>query len=441
MSRLLLLPLALFPAAFAAPVPRDAGPDFAAGGLLTRADLEKVRFDSQPVKDGERGALAGDEKDEPEAKSDGPARPKNRYDVAVHMPATRFREGDPVPAYFVLRNNRGTMLGLGSRLEFTGSYPMLHGGDCDFDVRDRATGESVLTDVHASTHCGGGHLVEVPAGGYYVVKADLTRVTKRLPPGEYEVDWRYGRLRSTPVPFTVVARNPTDPKPVRANRPALHFYHVAADSDGEAHLGHVHAASMAAALAVGPDGAFVPDVRTIPSADKLVEVTAQWKPYRDGDRLAVTFRSASATKRVVFSEMPHLYLQIEASGEAGPESLPEEAAKEGDAKARELTTPLTVEVRLPTDWRERVGLSGALCVSVLVTSKRLEFPVGHAVERLQKAVELRAVSGGERPPVWSGALRTESAELRFPPPAPQPVPRIEYIPFELLDELLKAPPP
>ena len=52
MSRLLLLlSLALVPAVVAAPVPRDVPPEFGRHGLVARADLEKVRFDSRPAAD------------------------------------------------------------------------------------------------------------------------------------------------------------------------------------------------------------------------------------------------------------------------------------------------------------------------------------------------------------------------------------------------------
>ena len=56
MLRLLaLLPLALLPVVVAAPVPRDARPEFGSNGLLARADLEKVAFDTRPAARSSRG--------------------------------------------------------------------------------------------------------------------------------------------------------------------------------------------------------------------------------------------------------------------------------------------------------------------------------------------------------------------------------------------------
>ena len=112
--------------------------------------------------------------------------------------------GEPVPAYFVLRNNRSAALGFNSRMDLHGAIPELHGGGMSLDVRDRATGKSVLKGLSGSTNCGGNSLVDVPADGFYCLKADLNRVTGgALPAGEYEVDWRCGRLASAPVAFTV----------------------------------------------------------------------------------------------------------------------------------------------------------------------------------------------------------------------------------------------
>ena len=59
LRRLPLLAFALLPAAVAAPVPPGARPEFGATGLLTRADLEKVRFDSRRLTLGKETELEG----------------------------------------------------------------------------------------------------------------------------------------------------------------------------------------------------------------------------------------------------------------------------------------------------------------------------------------------------------------------------------------------
>src|SRR5947209_3061669 len=92
-----LVALAVLPVAVAAPVPPGARVEFGTNGLLARADLEKVKFDTRPVRKGEWGFEEAPEREpEPEAvRRDDPARPKNRYDVAVHMPWTKYRAGEP----------------------------------------------------------------------------------------------------------------------------------------------------------------------------------------------------------------------------------------------------------------------------------------------------------------------------------------------------------
>ena len=78
---------------------------------------------------------------------------------------------------------------------------------------------------------------------------------------------------------------------------------------------------------------------------------------------------------------------------------------------------LTIEARLPEGWREWIGASEPARVSVLVASRRIEFPRG-AGERLEAAKELRAERAErDRPPVWSGVVRSDFTELRLPPRA------------------------
>src|SRR5262245_66048768 len=117
--------LVLFPSATAAPVPAEADrPAFGANGLLTRADLEKLRFtalrDPDPREDRRVAGLA----------------------VAVHMPRTRFRHGEPVPAYFGLKNPDREARGLDMQLALHGPRPTTWNG-CDVLVRDLATRQPV----------------------------------------------------------------------------------------------------------------------------------------------------------------------------------------------------------------------------------------------------------------------------------------------------------
>ena len=371
MLRLLpLLAFALLPAVVAAPVPPGGRVEFGANGLLTRADLEKVRFDSRPVKEGRRA----------EAK---PKAGPREFDVAAHLPWTKFRKGETMPAYFVLRNNRDKQLGLLSRMDFSGPEPTMQGGECSFDVRDRATGKSVLVRVSAATNCGGGSLVDVPANGFYCVRADLNSATgAALPPGDYEVAWSYGPWASAPVLFTVLPANGAK-LAARAKRYHSRFYHLTEGREDEARSGRagdpcvwsdssmstVHADSMAAALAVGQHGVYVPDLHSVPTADKLVEAWVEWKPYREGDRVAVTLRAVPPYKQVRIAELPQLFLQLDAPDEANfRRSETAEDGKQFATDGNALVTPLTIDVQLPKEWRGQTGVSGTARVAVLVVA-------------------------------------------------------------------------
>jgi hypothetical protein len=427
-----LLPLllaALLPAAPAAPLPRDLRPEFGSRGLLTRADLEQVRFDTRPAGDGEE---FDDVKEVAEAGKPGAApRPGNRYDVAVHLPWAAFRQGEPMPAYLVLRNNRAVPLGLRSRLDFSEPRPLFHGDGLGFDVRDRATGESVLTEIARATNCGGGSLVDVPGDGYYVARADLDRVGKPLRPGEYEVDWRYGRLRSAPVRFTV-AKSDLPARP--AARPVTsHFLRLspAGDRDErpgppgrpvvwrEVGLEDVYAGDVSAALGVGHAGVYVPDVRAVPSSDGVVEASLEWRPYRESDRAVVTLRAGPKFERVRFAALPELHLQLDVPGDDRlAVALEKQQQALGRSGADEWVTPLTIEARLPAGWREACEVAGTARLSVLVTSGRLELPTG--MREKVKVVEDRVdpAARARRPPVWAGVVRTDSVEVHFPPAGP-----------------------
>jgi hypothetical protein len=303
-----------------------------------------------------------------------------------------------------------------------------------FDIRDRATGKSVLRGMSCSTNCGGS-LVDVPAFGFYCVKGDLNRLTGApLPPGEYEVDWSCGKLAAAPVRFSVAL---SDAKPIRvAKRSHIAFFHLQPGFDDDrlpertgasvqwrdGNLNSVYTDSMLSALAVGQGGAYVPNVREIPAADKMVEASVQWKPYRDGDRVAVTLRAMPPHEKVCFNELPQLFLQVE---------TPEEDRNGrrwnvGEAKMRDLergtlVTPLTIEARLPEDWREWFSESETARVAVLVASKRIEFPRGNAQVQEKPLERVDRLPNRERPPVWSGVVRSGFAELRLASPSfPKP---------------------
>jgi hypothetical protein len=421
------LVLALLPAVLAAPAPPAARDDFGASGLLMRADLERMKFDSRPVADAEKLPVPAVAEEEVFKRAGVPKeRPENQYDLAVHVPQPRVRAGEPVSAYFVLRNNRSARLSVDARLSLFGPEPITW-NSCRIAVRDTKTGKAVPVLTTTGCSFGSRGLIDLPPDGYYCVRGDLGRTDAgtALPPGEYEVDWRYGALRSAPVRFTVL---PTDRKLApAARRPAYRFFRITPEEEltdslasepiswRECDVEVTPTEDLAAVLAVGEE-VLVPDIHTIPAADGVVEAWVVWKPYRDGDRLVVTLRAVPPHRQVVFEEIPHLYLQIEVPG-AGSKKL---AWDWGEKKLKQLlkegyTTPLTIEAQLPADWREHTGLSGAARVAVLVTAKQFRWPG----ERVKGLEPLRAARHPEAPPLWLGIVRSDFTELRFPPRVPE----------------------
>src|SRR5262245_20839002 len=111
MSRFLpLLILTFVPAGMAAPVPPGGRAEFGARGLLARADLEKVKFESHPA----------NQKDRLKLNAGAPGKEFEKAAAAVHLPWHTFREGEPVPAYFVLKNGGDRDLALDARLDLFG---------------------------------------------------------------------------------------------------------------------------------------------------------------------------------------------------------------------------------------------------------------------------------------------------------------------------------
>ncbi|HEY1190082.1 MAG TPA: hypothetical protein VGE74_20700 [Gemmata sp.] len=399
------------PALIAAPVPRAAGrPAFGANGLLTRADLEKVPFRSQPTR------------------PDDPKQEVQRagYDLAVHMPWATFREGEPVPAYFILRNNNKEELPLRCRFELFGPEarrPAFVNG-CRYTVRNRATGEPVEPERHALIACGGGAMMTVPAGGFYVATGDIgCSGGKPLPPGEYEVDWEIaGWVRAAPVPFEVVGAARAAPVP--PVRPEVHFYGLSVErplrvpptsepfTGYECELYGEHTGRMSAALAVGQHGTYVPDVHTIPATDALVEARLEWLPHREGDRARITIRAVPPHSQVRFSNLPQLYFQIEAPRAEGNRPWHRHTVEAVIGNGGDLVTPLEIELRMPRDWRERAVVVGTGRVAVLVLGKPVEMPVGLGTQRVQKIQE--AVRHRGAGPYWTGIVRTGSVPVRFP---------------------------
>jgi len=106
---------------FAATVPGVPRPDPFAAGMIPRAELERLPF--------------------PDRAQFGPTLPEPAA-IVLHLPSTRFKSGEPIPAYFVVRNTTDQHLGLDMRLDLFSMYVRTV-NSCTIDLRDLATGEHV----------------------------------------------------------------------------------------------------------------------------------------------------------------------------------------------------------------------------------------------------------------------------------------------------------
>jgi hypothetical protein len=176
-------------------------------------------------------------------------------------------------------------------------------------------------------------------------------------------------------------------------------------------LGFVYTDWLAAGLAVGQHGTYAPDIQAIPTADNLVEVGVEWKHYREGDRVAVTLLAAPPHEHIRFGELPKLFLQVESNDSEPYREQPNLDLLDKKFENELLVTPLTIEARLPRDWRERVATDSAR-VAILVVAKSVEFPRGHR-EQL-KDIQIDKVDPELKSTLWNGILCTEFTEMRFP---------------------------
>ncbi len=402
-----------------APMPRSA--DFAAfgsTGFLSRADLEHVRFDSRAVDDGRTG--------DPASAMLFADRLRAMGDLAVFLPRTAYRSGDSIPVYFVLKNNTDEPSGFSSGLFL---FPPFRTAWNDFAIRVRNCDTGETDGIEGGGCLLGGVRITRPANGYFVARTDFGLAHgKPRPPGEYEVSWSHWTLHSAPVRFTVAPTRGEPPVPP-VPRASAAFYLVEPVTEhkryprgaGEpfvwerAHLHALGAGEIASGLSVGHNGHYVPDLNTLPATDGRVRAVAEWKRYRAGERLAVTLHAADPRAPVRFTQVPRVYLQLSDYGENVRLSRWDEEHADPGPRPDTLTTPLTLEVQLPPDWRERTRLNDTQRAAVLVASERITLPNDDS--------NIWSGKDAPKPPrdpaAWSGVVRTAFTELTFPPRRPR----------------------
>lgn len=405
--RSLLLSMLFAILATAAPAPRSDAPEFGANGILTTDDLKTVAFKSRVLR-------TADELKELKLKSG--SRPED-YDVAVHLPRTKFKPGEPVPVYFVVKNKLDRKIGLKMLIDFSGHAPHLR-GECTFSIRAINPTKPIEMEVMHSTRYSEDTLVDVPANGFHVARGDLNRLgDASLPPGEYEVEWSCQLRASAPVKFTVLPGEASAPRP-KARGERFRFVAIEPD-DPEAGdedrflwkdfgMEPIDVDRMSASLRSGPFGKYIPDASTIPASDGHIHARASLRREKDVETLVVALTSTDPRKEVSFNEVPRLYLQVEEREPGGRGAKSERSLRDQLRRAEpRFKTPMTIEVPFDAEqWKEADFGRGRL--AVIVTSGKLEFPVRgkHQVELM---LESSRVALDEK--AWTGLVRSEFIPL------------------------------
>jgi hypothetical protein len=336
--------------------------------------------------------------------------------LATHVPAPRVRVGEPLWAYFVVKNLGEQMQGLDMRFDFViGRTHQVNSGW--FSIKPLTDGARLGALQRASVwECGGGPLVDVAAKGYYVGAIDLNAWGK-LTPGDYEVSWRSTEHVSNTVRVTILpgpepqpkertprywtlwelrrGGQPVEGQPAKSTKP---------ESWSLPAMRPWFASDFSAALGSGIGDRHIVDLEKLPTSDDLLSVSADWKLGDKIDR--VTLRLTPKQANVPLSlEKLHVYLLADTPGRSS--RRPQEGRSDGAVYATRVT-PHTIEMDIPSYWRlppdKRYQAASAIPAALLVTSESLRPPRRNrqSVER----VETRRIREANAPKIWNGLLRT-----------------------------------
>lgn len=332
--------------------------------------------------------------------------------LGVYLPTTSVPVGEPLWAYFVVKNTHDREQGLDMRFDFLTGQTHGTTNSCSFTVKPLTDGVTIGPSRQMHTwECGGGPLVNVAGNGFYVAALDLAAWGK-LRPGDYEVSWQYSALVSNTVRFTVLAgeKAPADQvttrqwnisevavsKPKRAN---------GRETWGQASLLPWYQGAFSAALGSGVGDRHVTNLELLPASDELLSVSATWELGEITDRVTLHFSAKDPKVRVSLNKF-HLYLLADFPG-----GRPGNDIKIADGR-RTLTTPYFIEVQLPSSWRTRPKedkVAEKFQAAFLLTSSPLREP-GHRLIESGNRTETRIVE--ENPAqVWEGLLKTSFQEI------------------------------
>ena len=371
-------------------------------GYLPKTELDKLEFDSALDK------RLGGSKLLPEH--------YRGLLTAVRLSKDVFREGEPIPAIFVVKNLTSKKLGLDMRLDFhdfmtvnSVALHMLKGG------REKEIGFG-LGHMWA---CGGPPKAVIQPNGYYCVRGDLQRLRKRtFEPGDYTFFWDYARLRSNKVNFKVLPGDAETALDLSIPRlSALDYYGtfrevLGQDEHPDVILENIHIRKqwlgrLSAVLASGVEGRYYPDLLALPASDDLVRVSAQIvKEKTEGtSEISLKMVSLRDEPQVRLNGALHFKLLLKAESQQLAVVEEERLEMERGRISVERRLPRTFRLPLPTGWSNQIGFGGKAKLAVIVSSKPLRMERLNQIRSLAR--DIRAISqDGKEIKTWRGVLRS-----------------------------------
>jgi hypothetical protein len=416
----LLLPLSL--SALSAQIARPKGDGAALAGrpVLTAAELDALEFSSAFDSADSQARAAGEGVD--------------KLALGVWVSRREYREGEPVPVLFVVRN-RGPARGLDLRIELTTAEAAEYNGarlrlectDPDTTWRQRLSHTYV---------CGGPPLALIERGGYHCCGGDLRALGGgRLPPGSYRLCWGYRGLKSNVVDFTVLPARDAGAVPPLARRPVAGILALEGGKleglpngarEHSLHLTGARAAprrtwEIASQLAAGVAGKYYPSLADVPALDGGLEAIARFIRRGTGglpSAVEVTLRAAHPYQDLVIHPTELRFALLVEPQPGNPAAVQRYAPTAADGKESMknqrflvLDRPVTLRIELPEGWERHAPLAGPARVAVLLSTERLRARPSGRLE-VTRPVERQAIGSRQ---TWVGVLRSPWLDVDFPP--------------------------
>jgi hypothetical protein len=372
-------------------------------GYLPKAELDKLEFDSalderlggsKLLPEDYRGLL-----------------------TAVRLSKDVYREGEPIPAIFVVKNLTSKKLGLDMRLDF---HDFMTVNSVALHMLKSGREKDIGFGLGHMWACGGPPKAVIQPNGYYCVRGDLQRLRKRtFEPGDYTFFWDYARLRSNKVNFKVLPGDAETALDLSSPRLSALDYHatfreVLGQGDyPDVMLENIHVRKqwigrLSAVLASGVEGRYYPDLLALPARDDLVRVSAQIVKERTRGTSEISLKMASLRDEPEVRLNGALHFKLLLKAESQQLAVVEEQERLEMDRARisfEHGLPRTFRLPLPAGWSSQTGFGGKAKLAVIVSSKPLRMERLNRIRSLVR--DIRAISqDGKEIKTWRGVLRS-----------------------------------